>query len=150
MINQIDHDIKLSHNMTIQPRKAMKSTGVVRLPVLSKWLNVITKSMQNIGNFPDVHAIESYSTVKPATKRVAVALVNNSGEKVTLRKGTKIGWLKAENVVPPSFAPCMSTDLNILEYVQRMESPSGIPEYEKLGTNTEDHKYGLRMYNRKW
>ena len=104
MINQVDHDIKLSHNVTIQPRKAMKSTGVVWLPVLSKWLNVTTESMQNIGNFPDVHAIESYTTVKPGTKRVAIALVNNSGEKVTLKKGTKIGWLKAANVVPPSLA----------------------------------------------
>ena len=83
MINQVDHDIKLSHNVTIQPRKAMKSTGVVWLPVLSKWLNVTTESMQNIGNF----TIESYTTVKPGTKRVAIALVNNSEEKVTLKKG---------------------------------------------------------------
>ena len=140
MIDQVDHDIKWSHNVTIQPRKAMKSTGVVELPVFSKLLNVTIKLMQNIGNFPDVHTIESYTTVKPGTKRVAVALVNNSGEKVTLKKGTKIGWLKAANVVPPSLALCMSTDLNILKYVQRMESPGGVPEYEKLGMNTEDHK----------
>ena len=118
----------------------MKSMGVVWLPVLSKWLNITTKPMQNIGNFPDVHAIESYTTVKPGTRRVAIALVNNSGEKVTLRKGTKIGQLKAVNVVPPSLAPHMSTDLNVLRYVQRTELPGGIPKYEKLGMNTEDHK----------
>ena len=47
--------------------------------------------MQNIGNFHDVHAIESYTMVKLGTKCVAVALVNNSGEKITLKKGTKIG-----------------------------------------------------------
>ena len=87
--------------------------------------------MQNIGNFHDVHAIESYTMVKPGTKRVAVALVNNSGEKVTLKKGTKIGWLKAANVVPPSLAPQMSMDLDILKYMQRMELPSSIPKYEK-------------------
>ena len=74
MINQVNHDIKLSHNVTIQPRKALKSKGVVWLPVLSKWLNVTTEPMQNIGNFPEVHTIESYTTVKPGTKRVAVAL----------------------------------------------------------------------------
>ena len=96
--------------------------------------------MQNIGNFHDVHAIKSYTMVKPGTKRVAVALVNNSGEKVTLKKGTKIGWLKAANVVPPSFAPQMSTDLDILKYMQRTELPSIIPEYEKLSTNAGDHK----------
>ena len=96
--------------------------------------------MQNIGNFHDVHAIESYTTVKPGTKRVAVALVNNSREKVTLKKGTKIGWLKAANVVPPSLAPHTSTDSNILKYVQRTESHGSIPEYKKPGTNTEGHK----------
>ena len=73
--------------------------------------------MQNIDNFHDVHAIESYTTVKLGTKRVAVALVNNSGEKVTLKNGTWIGQLKTANVVPPSLAPGMSTDVNVFEYV---------------------------------
>ena len=118
----------------------MKSTGVVQLPVLSKWLNFTTEPIQNIGNFPDVHAMELYTTVKPGTKGVAITLVNNSGKKVTPKKGTKIGQLKAANVVPPSLAPCMSTDLNVLEYVQRMELPGGVPESKKLGMNAEDHK----------
>ena len=96
--------------------------------------------MQNIGNFHGVHAIESYTMVKLGTKRVAVALVNNSGEKVPLKKGTRIWWLKAANVVPPSLAPCMSMDLNVLEYVQGMESQGSVPKYEKLGMNTEGHK----------
>ena len=186
MIDQVDHDIKLSHNITTQPRKALKSTEVVWLPVLSKWLNVTAEPMQNIGNFHNVHAIKSYTMVpppwyksytmvKPGTKQIAVALVNNSGEKVTLKKGTKIGWLKAANVVPPSVAPCMSMDLNILKYVQGMESHGSVPEYKKLGMNTEGHKVppqpeltpdrldklfskldfqgwknGLKMYNSKW
>ena len=96
--------------------------------------------MQNIGNFHGVHAVESYTTVKPGTKRVAVALVNNSGDKVILKKGTKIGQLKAANVIPPSLAPCTSTDLNVLEYVQGTESQGDIPEYEKLSTSIEGHK----------
>ena len=87
-----------------------------------------------------MHAIESYIMVKLGTKRVAVALVNNSGEKVTLKKGTKIGWLKAANVVPPSLAPHMSMDLNVLEYVQGTELQGSIPEYEKLSTDSGDHK----------
>ena len=91
MIDQVDHEIKLSWNVTIHPRKAVKFTGMVQLPVLSKWLNVTAEPMQNIGNFHDVHAIESYTMVKPGTKCVAVALVNNSGEKITLKKDTKIG-----------------------------------------------------------
>ena len=140
MIDQVDHDIKLSHNVTIQPRKALKSTGMVQLPVLSKWLNVTAEPMQNIGKFDDVHAIESYTMVKLGTKRVAVALVNNSGEKVTLKKGTKIEQLKAANVVPPSLAPSTSMDLDVLEYVQRMEPSGHIPKYKKPGMNTQGNK----------
>ena len=140
IIDQVDHEIKLSRNVTIHPRKAVKSTGMVWLPVLSKQLNVTAEPMQNIGNFHGVHAVESYTTVKLGTKCVAVALVNNSGDKVILKKGTKIGWLKAANVVPPSLAPCMSMDLNVLKYMQRMESKGDVPEYEKLSTSIEGHK----------
>ena len=89
MIDQVNHGIKLSHNVTIQPRKALKSTGVVQLPVLCKWLNVTAECMQNIGNFQDVHAIKSYTMVKLGTKRVAIALANNSGEKVTLKRAQR-------------------------------------------------------------
>ena len=64
---------------------------MVQLPVLSKQLNVTAEPMQNIGNFHGVHAVESYTMVKAGTKCVAVALVNNSGDKVILKKGTKIG-----------------------------------------------------------
>ena len=118
----------------------MKSTGIVPLPMLSKRMNVTTEPMQNIGNFHDVHAVESYTMVKPGTKRVAVALVNNSGEKVTIKKGTCIGWLKVANVVPPSLAPCMSTDKSVLEYVQKTESQGDIPKYRKMSMNSDDHK----------
>ena len=140
MIDQVDHEIKLSRNVTIHPRKAVKFTGMVRLPVLSKQLNVTAEPMQNIGNFHGVHEIESYTTVKLGTKRVAVVLVNNSGEKITLKKGTKIGQLKAANVVPPSLAPQTGMDLNVLKYVQRMESKGSVPEYKKPCMNMEGPK----------
>ena len=84
MIDQVDHEIKLSWNVTVHPRKAVKSTGMIQLPVLSKQLNVTAEPMQNIGNIHDMHTIESYTMVKLGTKCVAVALVSNSGEKVTL------------------------------------------------------------------
>ena len=113
---------------------------MVRLPVLSKWLNVTAEPMQNIGNFHDVHAIKSYTMVKPETKRVTVAVVNNPEEKVTLKKGTKIGWLKAANVVPPSLAPHMSMNLDVLKYVQRTEPSGHISEDKKLGMNTQGNK----------
>ena len=99
------------------------------MPVLSKWLNVMTEPIRNICNFHDVHSVELYATVKLGTKRVAVSLVINTGEKVSIKKGTRIGQLKAVNVIPPSLAPHMSVDENIPKYMQRMERQGNIPKY---------------------
>ena len=48
IIDQVDHEIKLSRNVTIHPRKAVKSTRMVRLPVLSKWLNVTAEPCRTL------------------------------------------------------------------------------------------------------
>ena len=128
MIDHIDHEIKLSRNITLQPRQAMKSTGMVKLPVLSKCLNVTMEPRENVGDVTSVNSVETYATIKTGTKRVAVALVNNSGEKVTIKKGTVLGRLKAANAVPICLAPKSSTDNDVLEYVQRMNGVGDILE----------------------
>ena len=78
--------------------------------------------------------------VRPGTKTVAVALVNNTGEKVTIKKGTKVGQLKVANVVPPYLVPCMSMDENILRYTQGMNRQTDVPEYENVGTTNTHHQ----------
>ena len=75
MIDHIDHEIKLSRNITLQPRQVMKSTGVVKLPVLSKCLNVMKEPRENVGDITGVNSVKSYATIKTGTKRVTVALV---------------------------------------------------------------------------
>ena len=137
MIDRIDHEIKLSKNITLQPRQATKSTGMVKLPVLSKRLNVMTEPKENVGDITGVNSVETYATVKTGTKRVAVALVNNSGDKVTIKKGTVVGRLKAANAVPICLAPKTSTDNDVLEYVQRMRGGVDVPEYKNTGTKTK-------------
>ena len=93
-------------NITLQPRQATKSMGMVKLPVLSKRLNVMTEPKENVGDITGVNSVETYATIKTGTKRVAVALVNNLGEKVTIKKGTvMVGRLKAVNAVPICLAP---------------------------------------------
>ena len=129
MINRIDHEIKLSRNIMLQPRQATKSTGMVKLPVLSKCLNVMTEPKGNVGDVTSVNSVETYATIKTGTKRVAVALVNNSGEKITIKKGTVVGRLKAVNAVPICLAPKSSMDNDVLEYMQRTNEVGDVPEY---------------------
>ena len=137
MINRIDYEIKLSRNIMLQPRQAMKSTGMVKLPVLSKHLNVMMEPRENVGEVTGVNSVKTYATIKTGTKRVAVALVNNLGEKVTIKKGTIVGRLKAVNAVPICLAPKSSTDNDVLEYVQRTNGVGNIPEYGNTSTSTK-------------
>ena len=140
MIDRIDHEIKLSKNITLQPRQATKSMGMVKLPVLSKRLNVMTEPKENVGDITGVNSVKTYATIKTGTKRVAVALVNNSGDKVTIKKGTVVGRLKAANAVLICLAPKTSTDNDVLKYVQRMRGRVDVPEYENTGMKTENPK----------
>ena len=110
----------------------MKSTGMVKLPVLSKHLNVMTEPRENVGDVTSVNSVKTYATIKTGTKRVTVALVNNLGEKVTIKRGTVIGRLKAVNAVPICLAPKSSTDNDVLEYVQRMNEVGDVPEYDTI------------------
>ena len=69
----------------------------------------MTEPKENVGDITGVNSVETYAAIKTGTKRVAVALVNNSGEKVTIKKGTVVGRLKAANAVPICLAPRSST-----------------------------------------
>ena len=140
MIDCIDHEIKLSRNITLQPRQVTKSTGMVKLPVLSKHLNVMTEPREDVGDITGVNSVETYATVKTGTKRVTVALVNNLCEKVTIKKGTIVGRLKAANAVPICLAPKSSTDNDVLEYMQRMNGVGNITEYNNTSMKTKNPK----------
>ena len=103
-------------------------------------MNVTTEPKENVGDITGVNSVKTYATIKTGTKRVAVALVNNSGDKVTIKKGTVVGRLKAANAILICLAPKTSTDNDILEYVQRMRGGVDVPEYENTGTKTENPK----------
>ena len=137
MVDWIDHEIKLTKNITIPPRKALKTMGMVKLPVLSKRLNVTAEPLENIGHFNGVHSIESYGTVKTGTKRIAVGLVNDSGDKVTIKKGTVVRQLKATNVVPPALASQMSTDEKVLEYASKYGPKCNVLKYETMSMSMD-------------
>ena len=60
--------------------------------------------------------------------------MNNSGEKVTIKKGTVVGGLKAANAVPICLAPKLSTDNDVLEYMQRTNGVGDILKYGNTNT----------------
>ena len=60
-----------------------------------------------IDNLQDgwVELLSSYESIKPGSQRVAVALYNNTCEKITLKKCTIVAKVAAANVIPPMLAP---------------------------------------------
>ena len=86
--------------------------GLTQIPVLSKRVNVATEA---IGNLQDgrVELLSSYESVKPGNQRVAVALYNNTCEKITLKKGTIVAKVATTNVIPPMLAPASGMFQNV-------------------------------------
>ena len=49
--------------------------------------------------------------------RLTIGLQNGTREKIVLKKGTRVSPVAMANVVPPMFAPDLSTEESVLEYV---------------------------------
>ena len=57
-----------------------------------------------------------YESIKPGSPRVAVALYNNTHEKITLKKGTIVAKVAAANVIPPMLAPATGMFQNVPDF----------------------------------
>ena len=103
-IHKIGGNVKLTKAITMAPRQAIKTMDLTQVPVLSKRVNVTTEAIDNLQD-GRVELLSSCESIKPGSQRVAVALYNNTREKITLKKGTIVAKVATANVVPPMFAP---------------------------------------------
>ena len=115
MIHKIEGNVKLMKVITMAPRQAIKTMGLTQIPVLSKQVNV---AMEAIDNLQDgrVELLSSYESIKPGSQGVAVALYNNTREKITLKKGAIVAKVATANVIPPMLAPASDTFQNIPDF----------------------------------
>ena len=100
MIHKIGGNVKLTKAITMAPQQAIKTMGLTQIPVLSKQVNIATAAINNLQD-GRVELLSSYESIKPGSQRVAVALYNNTGEKITLKKGTIVAQVATANVIPP-------------------------------------------------
>ena len=100
MINQVDHYVRLTRNVTLPPMQVHKMVGVAKIPILSKRLNVMTESLLAREAIEGIEAVPSYETFKQGGNRVTIGLQNLTREKIILKKGTKIARVSAANIVP--------------------------------------------------
>ena len=131
MINQVDHYVRLTRKITLPPMQVHKMVGVAKIPILSKRLNIMTKSLLAREAIEGLEAVPSYETFKQGGNRVTIGLQNLTWEKIILKKGTKITDVLAANIVPPMLAPDPSTDRNELEYMLNGINSGCLPEYKK-------------------
>ena len=74
--------------------------GLTQIPIRSKQVNIATEAINNLQD-GRVELLSSYESIKPVSQRVAVALYNNTREKITLKKGTIVAKVAAANVISP-------------------------------------------------
>ena len=117
VIQQVDHYVRLTINVTLPPMQVHKTVSVAKISVLMKHLNVIAGPLPIREAIDGVEAITSYETFKQGGNRLTIGLQNGTREKIILKKGTKVAKVIAANVVPPMLAPGLSTDESELEYM---------------------------------
>ena len=118
MIQQVDHYVRLTRNVTLPPMQVHKTVGSAKIPVLTKRLNVITKPLPPQEAIEGVEAIEGYETFKQGANRVTLGLCNSTRQKITLKKGTRVARVVAANVV----LPILATDPSAVESELRYTS----------------------------
>ena len=101
MIQQVDHYIGLTRNITFPPMQVHKTEGMAKIPVLSKHLNMIMEPLPVREAIDGVEAIASYETFKQGCNRLTIGLQNGTRDKIVLKKGTKVARVTVANAVPP-------------------------------------------------
>ena len=119
MIQQVDHYVRLTRNVTLPPMQVHKTVGSAKIPVLTKRLNVVTEPLPPWEAIAGVEAIEGYETFKQGANRVTLGLCNSTRQKITLKKGTRVAHVVVANMVLPMLAMDPSTVESELGYTSR-------------------------------
>ena len=119
-------------NVTLVPMQVNKTVGIAKLLVLSERLNVNTEPLPIREAINGMDTIASYETFKWGGNRLTKGLQNGTREKIVLKKGTKVTWVATANVVPPMFAPDLSTQETELQCMNWEQNEGNIIENTKV------------------
>ena len=110
-LDQVKGDLKLTKKVTLAPFETIKISGMSKVQGHEKRVNVITEST-NKNNMVNgsVCTVPCYTTLKPGSRKVHVALRNISCKTVTLTAKTAVGKISAANAIPHMLAPKHSTE----------------------------------------
>ena len=115
VIHKLGGNVKFTKVITMAPQQAIKTMGLTEIPVLNKRVNIATEAIDRLQD-GKVELLSSYESIKPGSQRVAVALYNNTREKITLKKGTIVAKVASANVIPPMLAPASGMFQNIPDF----------------------------------
>ena len=115
VLDQVSGDVKLTRKVVVPPMDTVHILGITKINSHNKQLNVITELRLDI----DEYTLPSYTSMRPGSKRVGVALMNLSNAPITLNKGTVVATMKAANIIPPMLAPNPSNENNKPEEIPK-------------------------------
>ena len=113
MIDQVDHYIRLTRDVTVPVMQVQKTISITKIPVLTKRLNVMMEALPHREEIKGIEAIPSYETFKQGGNRVTIGLNKTTREKITL-KGTKVAKVFVANIIPPMLTPKERTDAKVM------------------------------------
>ena len=131
MIDQIDHYVKLMRDVMIPVMQVQKTIGITKIPVLTKKLNMMMEALPHREEIKGIEAIPSYETFKQGGNRIIIGLNNTTGEKITLKRGTKVAKVFVANIIPPLLAPKERMDAKITEIPIPSLGQKGIGKKQK-------------------
>ena len=72
IIDQIDHYVKLTRDVTIPAMQVHKTIGIAKILVLTKRWNVMTEALPHREEMKGIEAIPSYETFKQGGNRIII------------------------------------------------------------------------------
>ena len=74
MIDQIDHYVRLTRDVTVPAMQVQKTIGIAKIPILSKRLNMMMEGLPHREEIKGIEVIPSYETFKQGGNRITIAL----------------------------------------------------------------------------
>ena len=74
MIDQIDHYVRLTRDVTIPAMQVQKTIGITKIPILTKRLNMMMEALPHREEIKGIEVIPSYETFKQGGNRIIIGL----------------------------------------------------------------------------
>ena len=144
-LDQVKGPIKVTKEVTIEPRETIKVNGLTGLKGNTKRLHIVAEPMEQGGStdLPKIITVPTCSQCMPGSQKVPVMVRNITNEVVKLRKGMIIAKLSVANLIPNKIAPRYIEEGNSKVLERNQRNPNTMVRSKSLIMNPEQRQEKL-------